>query len=118
MGDSEVLLQSTSISTRYISDAQQREIERLRNRTMKETKRALAGKLNLRPAGLLELAIAEKISASCKKEAVTKGSERLAVTYAQREPTFQQADNQCSPVDDKSFRLESHQGHHGRNQIN
>ena len=68
----EVLLQSASISTRYIPDAQQREIERLRNQTMKETKRALAGKMNLRPTGLLELAIAEKISASRKKEAVTK----------------------------------------------
>jgi len=59
----EVLLQGASISTSVITEGQQREIEKLRKQTMKETKSELAGQMNLQPTGLLELAIREKRSA-------------------------------------------------------
>ena len=68
----EILLQGASISTTHIPDGQQRQIERLHKQTMKEVRRALAGEINLRPTGLLELAIAKRRSASRTKELVVK----------------------------------------------
>ncbi|PMY73080.1 hypothetical protein C1X27_11335 [Pseudomonas sp. MPR-AND1B] len=68
----EVLLQSASISTSVITEGQQREIEKLRKQTMKETKSELAGQMNLQPTGLLELAIREKRSARRTAEKAAK----------------------------------------------
>jgi hypothetical protein len=68
----EVLLQGASISTSVINEGQQREIEKLRKRTMKETKSELAGQMNLQPTGLLELAIREKRSARRTTEKAAK----------------------------------------------
>lgn len=68
----EILLQGASISTSDITEGQQREIEKLRKQTMKETKSALAGQMNLRPTGLLELAIREKSTARRTAEEAAK----------------------------------------------
>lgn len=68
----EVLLQGASISTNDITEGQQREIEKLRKQTMKETRSALAGQMNLRPTGILELAMREKSSARRKAEEAAK----------------------------------------------
>jgi len=69
----EVLLQGASISTSVITEGQQREIEKLRKQTMKETKSTLAGRINLSPTGLLELAIREKSTVRrAAEEAATK----------------------------------------------
>ncbi|TFB36439.1 hypothetical protein [Pseudomonas sp. F01002] len=67
----EVLLQGASIST-VLTEGQQREIEKLRKQTLKETKSALAGQVNLRPTGLLELAIREKSTARRTAEEAAK----------------------------------------------
>jgi hypothetical protein len=68
----EVLLQGTTISTSDIPEGQRREIEKLRKQTMKETKSALEGQMNLRPTGLLELAIREKSTARRTAELAAK----------------------------------------------
>ena len=68
----EVLLQGASISTSDITEGQQREIEKLSKQTMKETRSALAGQMNLRPTGILDLAIREKSSARRKAEEAAK----------------------------------------------
>lgn len=68
----EVLLQGAAIPTSIITEDQRSEIEKLRKQTMKDTKSALAGQVNLRPTGLLELAIREKSTARRAAEETTK----------------------------------------------